>query len=700
MSASNQHTTMSCKYLIALSTNFYDDRSRWILWWPVGMGLGISFYFSLSHEPALTSTLILLFISFTGTCFVFLCRRQHIFYVVLAMAILSLTIGFAAAKIRTNQLATPLLSTKIENVTVTGRIVNIEEQPNRHRLTLDNLTFSNAVPPLHKIRLSMPATRTLEASIGDRVSCHASLLPLSDPVSLNGYNFRRQAYFQGIGATGRIKGSLEIKEKADKHLWLGATRYRLTQVIRRHLNGQIGEIAAALITGDRSGIHPNIRQAFTDAGLAHILAISGLHLTLVAGLVFLVFRRSLALIPYLAENYPIKKWTALLVILATFTYLAISGFGIPGQRAFVMITIVMLGILLDRNPLSMRLVTVAASLILLVRPESLLSASFQLSFAAVIGLIAAYEGGWAPLRQWSLEGGLLRRLVAYGTGLVATTLIATLATMPYTVAIFNRFTLQTIIGNFLAIPITSILIMPAATLSVLSLPFGGCELFFYFLSFGLEYLIHIAKTVSSWPGAAIVMPTPPPAFLGFITLGGLWICFWKQLWRWGGLIPCGLGCLSCFFQSQPTIYVAGDGSVLAYKKEDTLYVSDLKRGSFFTDQWMKELGLKQKKEWVNPQIKIENILLIHHAYSRPYTPLHITKEMCFAKTLITTGYAWRECKQRGHIPPTLIDRYILKRDGTHQIWLTPHAIKVESIKKSLGHRPWNGKRIEENRLLK
>lgn len=674
-----------------LSTALYDDRSRWILWWPVGMGTGISFYFSLSHEPTLIHALSLLLITFTGACAVFLYRRHQIFRVGLCMAALSLTIGFAAAKIRTDQLATPFLSAKIETVTVTGRIVDIEEQPKRHRLTLDDFTFSETVPPLHKIRLSMSNARTLEASIGDRVSCRASLLPLSDPVSINGYNFRRQAYFQGIGATGRIKGSLEIKEKKGRRLWLTATRYGLTQVIRHHLNGQTGEIAAALITGDRSGIHPHIRQAFTDAGLAHILAISGLHLTLVAGLVFLVFRRSLALIPYFAENYPIKKWTALLVILATFTYLAISGFGIPGQRAFVMITLVMVGILLDRNPLSMRLVTIAASLILLLRPESLLSASFQLSFAAVVGLIAAYEGGWAPLRQWSLEGGPFRRLVAYGTGLVATTLIATLATTPYTVAIFNRFTLQTIIGNFLAIPLTSILIMPAATLSVLSLPFGGCDFFFYLLSFGLEYLIHIAKTVSSWPGAAIVVPTPPPAFLGFITLGGLWICFWKQPWRWGGLVFCGLACLSCFLQSQPTIYAAGDGSVLAYGKEGTLYVSDLKRGSFFTDQWMKELGLEQKKEWVTPQIKIGPVLLIHHPYSQPYTPLRVTKEMCFAKALITTEYAWKECKRWRHSPVILIDRYTLKRDGTYQIWITPNGVEVESVRKSLGHRPWSGK---------
>lgn len=601
------------------------------------------------------------------------------------MAFLSFTIGFAAAKIRTDCLATPFLLTKIEAIKGTGRIVDIEEQPNRYRITLDDLTFSEQVPPLHKIRLSLPLARSLTATIGNRVSFQASLLPLSDPVSLTGYNFRRHAYFQGISATGRIKGPLQIIEKQDQYLWLATTRYHLTETIRRHLPGQTGEIAAALLTGDRSGIHPDTRQAFTDAGLAHILAISGLHLTLVAGLVFLVFRRSLALIPPLAENYPIKKWAAILVIFFTFAYLAISGFGIPGQRAFVMITIVMMGILLDRNPLSMRLVAIAASAILLFRPESLLSASFQLSFAAVIALIAAYEGGWAPLRQWSLEGGLSRRLIAYGTSLIATTLIATLATTPYTIAIFNRFTLQTIVGNFLAIPLTSLWIMPAATLSVLSLPFGGYGPFFSLLSIGLDYLIHIAGTISSWPGAAIVVPTPPSAFLGFITFGSLWICLWKQSWRWGGLISCGIGCLTPFLQSQPTIYAAGDSSVLAYQKDSFLYVSDLKRGSFFTDQWMKELGLQAKKAWLEPHVKLGPALLVHYSYP----PLPITKEMCLAKAFITTGYAWQECRRWGHIPSIFVDRYTLKRDGTYQVWIIKNDIQVKSVKKSLGKRPWS-----------
>lgn len=664
---------------------FFEDKSRWVLWWPVGLGIGISTYFCLPFEPSLTQTSIVLLLSLVGTFVALRQRNDHLFIFLISIASLSMILGFSAAKVRSDWLATPFLSQKIERIRISGRLIDIEEQHNRRRLTLDQLTFEDDTSRLNKIRLTHTLSKPLMATLGDRISLETSLLPVSDPVSINGYNFRRQAYFLGMGATGHIKSPIQILKKQDKRLWLEATRYRLTKSIRQQLPGQIGEIAVALITGDRSGIHPHIRQAFTDAGLAHILAISGLHLTLVAGLIFLFFRRGLALIPYLAENYPIKKWAAILVAFATFAYLAISGFGIPGQRAFVMISIVMLGILLDRNPLSMRLVAIAATLILLLRPESLLSASFQLSFAAVIALIAAYEGGWSPLRQWSLEGRYSRKIIAYGAGLIATTLIATLATTPFTLALFNRITLQTIVGNFLAIPLTSILIMPAATFSVFSLLFGGIEFAFQMLSFGIKQLIRIAEMVSSWPGAAILVPTPPPSFLGLITLGALWICIWKSYWRWLGIIPCGTACIILFFQNSPTIYVSGDGSVIAYSLRDVLYISNLKKGSFYANHWMKELGLTQKKEWTQDQVHLGNCLMIRSSdYNLP-----ISKEMCQHPCLITTGYAWRECREWGHLPKILIDRYTLKKEGIAQIWTNTNFIKVKFVKRELGIRPWS-----------
>jgi len=270
--------------------------------------------------------------------------------------------------------------------------------------------------------------------------------------------------------------------------------------------------------------------------------------------------------------------------------------------------------------------------------------------------------------------------------LVATTLIATLATTPYTLAIFNRFTLQTIVGNVLAIPLTSIFIMPVATFSVLSLLFGGSDVAFHLLSFGLGQLVGIAERVASWPGAAIMVAKPSPAFVALVTLGGLWICLWKNPWRWGGLVLCGLGCMTLFFRNPTTIYVAGDGSVMAYRSKETLYVSSLKRGSFFRDQWMKESGVSQKKEWPGDRIKIGPVLLVRFQNS----PLKFSKEMCQKEALVTTGYAWRDCKRWKSLPDILIDRYTLKRKGTCQLWVTPHGVDVKFVRPFLGKRPWSG----------
>jgi len=673
--------------------SFFEEKSRWLLWWPVGMGTGISLYFSVQNEPSFLCALIPFIGSLFGIFILLIVRKKQTPSSFWALAFFSITFsiscGFFAAKIRTDWLSTPFLLHKIDTINITARVAEIEELPNRHRLTLDNFDLPKPLPPLRKIRLSLPVTHSLGVTIGDRVSLTLGLLPLSEPVSLSGYNFRRQAYFQEIGAIGRPKSPLQTKIKKENNLWLSWMRFQLTQTIRQRLPGQTGEIASALITGDRSGISPNIRQAFTDAGLAHILAISGLHLTLVAGLIFLTFRRGLALIPYLAENYPIKKWAAILVIFATFAYLSISGFGIPGQRAFVMITISMVGIILDRNPLSMRLVALAATVILTLRPESLLSASFQLSFAAVIGLIAAYEGGWTPLRQWSFEGGTLRRLVVYGAGMISTTFIATLATTPYTIALFNRFTLQAIVGNFLAIPLTSFLIMPAATISVFSLLGGGFDYAFQIFSFGLCNLIHIAEMVSSWPGAALLVPTPPLEFLGLVTLGCLWICLWKNRWRWGGLILCLHATLLLLLNKPTTLYAAGDGSVLAYVQDNTLYASSLEKGKFYTDQWMKEQGARQKKEWPQHAIKIGPVHMINQPFISGEPMLKITKEMCSGKALITTGYAWHACKRYHQMPEILIDKYTLKRDGSYEIFVTSKNLEVKSVRAFLGKRPWS-----------
>ena len=350
-----------------------NEYSRWPSWWPAGMAIGIFLYFQLENEPSLTIVLLsagFILSSIISTRHRFrhhklLTETSLLFWV---YALVSLTIGFTLAKARIELLSTPLLKETIHSIELTGTLVDIEhpdlKKPDKRRITIDQVQYNQAVPSQNlptKVRLNTAAL-TVDAEPGDQLRCRVRLLPLSPPVSLQGYDFQRQAYFAGIGAVGRAQSCQTVAKTPKTQLY--QQRYALTQKLRHHLSGPAGEIAAALITGDRSGIPKDIRQHFTDAGIAHILAISGLHVTLVAGIIFFLIRRGLALIPYLAENYQIKKWAAVVAIIATGLYLAISGYGFPAQRSFMMTTLVMVGILYDRSPLSMRSLAIAATIIL------------------------------------------------------------------------------------------------------------------------------------------------------------------------------------------------------------------------------------------------------------------------------------------------------------------------------------------------
>jgi competence protein ComEC len=198
-------------------------------------------------------------------------------------------------------------------------------------------------------------------------------------------------------------------------------------------------------------------------------------------------------------------------------------------------------------------------------------------------------------------------------------------------------------------------------------------------------LIRIAEMVSAWPGAAIMIVTPPSSFVALISLGGLWICFWQRSWRWVGLGLCVLACLIPFFHRPPDIFIAGDGTVMAYRDVDILYVSEEKRGSFFTDQWMRESGLTQKKVWPKDPIRIGPVWLV--SLHRPsFKDLF---QACSAKALMSTRYIERKCNRIGVVPGVLIDRHTLQHQGTYQIRMTSHGVKIESVRASLGKRPWN-----------
>ena len=484
------------------------ERDRWALWLPPGMAAGAGLYFALMTEPAWWMGAGLL--ALAGG--LWLGWRNSQLAVILALAIAAPAVGFTAGQIRTHAVAAPVIEREIGPVSVRGRIVVAEMRPNDRRLTLDRLTVGDLAPRQTPARIRVTVrARGTEVAPGDWVTLRAVLLPPSPPAAPGAFDFARYAWFDRLGAVGYAVSApaLADGEAAGARGRLASVRHAMSQRISANLGGQQGAVASALMTGDRGAINDDVWQALRDSGLAHLLAISGLHVGLVAGILFFTLRGGLAMIEPLALRHPIKKWAAAAVMVGALGYVVLTGGTVPTQRAFVMLGLVLLAVMLDRRPFSMRLVAWAAVIVLVTAPEAMLGPSFQMSFAAVVALIATYEIAKEPMRRWRRGAGPGRRAMVYLAAVALTTLVAGLATSPFALYHFNRVAAYGLAANLFAVPITSLWIMPWTMVGYALMSLGLEGLALAPMGWGISAVLWIADTVAAWPGAAHSLPAMP-----------------------------------------------------------------------------------------------------------------------------------------------------------------------------------------------
>ena len=555
------------------------ERERWLLWLPVGLGLGVAVYFSLPVEPPpwLGAALA----GAAGIASVALRRRPGL--LILGLAGLAIAAGFTAAQARTALVAAPVLEKRLGPRHVTGRVTEVDPRVNGTRIVLEALRIDGveaaATPARARLRIGSGAEDWLAP--GRWVTARAVLMPPPPPVAPGAFDFQRQSYFRSLGAVGFTYGGPEAAAPPDGQagvgrlgwrLWLETVRQAVFERVRGALEGPTGGVAAALLTGKRGAIPQEVMQAMRDSGLAHLLAISGLHLGLVAGLLFFTARAGLAAIPAVALRYPIKKWAAVAALAGAAAYLVLVGATIPTQRAFLMIGLVLLAVLLDRTAISMRPVAWAASIVLLLAPESLLGPSFQMSFAAVVGLVAGYEAieGRFPgrARGRSRDAHWAWRLTLYFSGVALTSVIAASATAPFAIYHFNRVAAYGLAANLIAVPVTALWIMPWGLLSLFLMPLGLAAFALVPMGWGIEAVVGIAGLVAGWPGAVRLVPAMPVAALAAVALGGLWLCLWRRRWRLLGLVPIAAGFLAVPLSQPPDILVDGEAKLFAVRAGD------------------------------------------------------------------------------------------------------------------------------------
>lgn len=591
--------------LVDLHAALVAERRRWLLWAPVALGFGIALSFALRQEPPAGVALLILIVSLPAGLWLY--GRPRTLGRALALGLVLVAIGFSLSLVRAKLVAAPVIE-RPATYRLEGRIVLAEPRERGERLTLDRLEIEELSPARTPARVRVTVRERLEdLGPGDRVALLARLQRPSAPLLPGAFDYARRAWFERLGGIGYAYGGVTLLDEArqPEGADIAALRRSIALRVKEVVPGDSGAVAAALLTGLRADIPQHVWRHMQLSGLAHLLAISGLHLGLVGGTVFIVLRYLLPLWPALALRFTVKKLAAAAALFTVFVYLLLAGATIPTQRAFLMVGTGLLAIMLDRNPFSMRLVACAALAILLYQPETLLGPSFQMSFAAVLALVAFYENRpreKAPKEDEPNDDRAsderLRAhgpILAYILGVALTTVIASLATTPFAAFHFQRIATYGVLANLLAVPLTAFWIMPAGLLALITMPLGLDAPALWVMGRGVDLLLLVAAAMADLPGAGLNVPLVAPSMLVAFALGGLWLCLWRGPLRWGAALfwlmalPFALGI------QVPNIVIDADARMFAVRAPGE--PPAISEGSSFTrDVWTRALGHEQARD--------------------------------------------------------------------------------------------------------
>ncbi|APT30914.1 cell Wall and Capsule [Methylobacterium phyllosphaerae] len=572
------------------------EQRRLFPWLAVAFGGGILVYFAATDgAPSLAAPLVAAALALAPIPL--LGARPAALAAVLAVA--AAFLGFAAAAWRVSEVAAPVLNRTTIGPLI-GTVEALDEREVGARLLIRVESFAGLAPEARPARVRVSFRKTPTPLPGDVVAATARLLPPPEAARPGGYDFARDAYFQGIGAVGSLVGAVTIRaptEPPPLRLRLAATldaaRNGLTRRIAEAAGGQAGAVAAALVTGKRGLIGPATNDALRAAGIYHVVSISGLHMVLAAGVVFWLVRALLALVPHCALLWPIKKIAAGFAMVGVTAYCAFSGWDIAAERSLIM-TLIMLGaILVDRPALSMRNLALAALIALAREPEGLLGPSFQMSFGAVAGLIACARliDGRLFVRPGA---GRLGRLVGTGlsavTGTLATTLVAQVATAPFATYHFQTIQPFGLVGNALTLPLVSLVVMPSAVIGILAYPFALDRPIWWLMGQAVGGMLAVSQWIAGFERAIVVVPAFGTAALFLLTAGLLLATLPASRLRWLAVPPILLGLVVAARPDRYDLYVDRQGAGAAVRGPDGRLAALGSPSGFVLEQWLKADG--------------------------------------------------------------------------------------------------------------
>ncbi|WP_233290749.1 ComEC/Rec2 family competence protein [Shinella sp. PSBB067] len=610
----------------ALAAAFAEERAHghFFLFVPVFMGAGAALWFAAAADP---SPLAMILVALAALLPAWRLRHREGWPALAAGAAFLVPVGMLLAALESARLDTIILDAPV-TTEIGGRVLSRESDARgaiRYRIALE--TTQGPVLKRAPGVVTVLARSTHDPiAIGSGITGRARLGPPSGP-SLAGLNdFAFDAYFAGTGAVGYFyraptamagtETGLEGRVRREIATW----RNSLTEHIRGRIGGDAGAIAAALVTAEQRAISAETVEALRQAGLTHVLAISGLNMVLAAGTFLVGARGLMALIPGFAERYPTKKIAAAGALVMVTLYILVSGGAISAVRSWIMICVMLVAVMFGRSAISLRNVAISAILILIVTPSAVTNPGFQMSYAATLGLVAGYAA-WRerPVRRESrggrfqLLGGSAGRFFG---GLLLSSLIGSLSTLIYSVGHFHRIPAYGLAGNLLAMPVISAIVMPFGLMAVLLMPFGLDAIPFVIMGKGIDWMIAMSNWVASWKGEIVIGRIPPLAFL-LIGVGGGLLCILRTRLRHAGtlLVVLGIG-IACWPDGRPhpEVLVSEDGRLVAVLDGARVATNRARPPGFVYDQWRRALRLG---ELVKPDMRKTAGLTLEDAGEKP-----------------------------------------------------------------------------------
>ena len=657
-------------------------------WAAVLYGAGIGAYFSLPAEPtaahwALAGALSVV----AGVLAVVLGPVWR----PLTLCLLIPALGFMAAGARTHLVADTVLGFRYYGP-VEGRVVAIDRsQSDAVRLTLDRVRLRD-VPPERtpgRVRVALHGQDGLpRPGPGTTVVLTGHLSPPGGPVEPGGYDFRRHAWFLGLGAVGYTRSpALEFLPAGPGEMRLLRLRMAMADRVRADLPGRAGAFAAAITTGDRSALDEDTLADLRATNLAHLLAISGLHMGLLTGFVFAALRSGMALVPGLALRRPTKKIAAVAALAAGAAYLAISGNNVATERAFIMVAVMFLAVLADRQAVSMRSVAMAALIVLTLRPETLLGPGFQMSFAATTALVAVY--GWMRERDWSESRW--PKAFRYAGGVALSSAVAGLATAPIAAAHFNQVPHYGLLANLLSVPLMGLAIMPAAVLAAALWPVGLSVIGLKLMAPGILWILAVAERIADWPGALSHVPAPGAGVLPLIACAGALAAGLKGRLRGAAVLPFAAALVLWAGAERPDILVAESGGQVGVLADGARAVARPRGDGFAVSNWLENDGdgASQTEAAARSGWRQEGRVWVH--------------DVAGLRVLLGTGKAGAQdalarcgegiviVNRRVAAPPgcTVYDPASLGKSGAMALYLNgPDGPRIETARGTGAGRPW------------